>query len=235
MKVSTVVIDDEPLARQDLELELGRIPDVEVKASCTNGIDGIRAIQEYAPDLVFLDIQMPGLDGFEMLRLVDPATLPRVVFVTAYDQHAVRAFEARAFDYILKPARRDRLEEAIQRALAAARPALPEEQPLLRVPCRLGKRVRLIPPEAIHAAKTELAGVTLLTDDGPRETDVTLGVLESRFGLFRIHKQHVVDLSRIEEIVATDGGCAELVLVSGERLPVSRRYVRGLKTALGLN
>ncbi|MEL6188147.1 MAG: LytTR family transcriptional regulator DNA-binding domain-containing protein, partial [Myxococcota bacterium] len=161
--------------------------------------------------------------------------LPPVVFVTAYDQHAIRAFEEKAYDYILKPARKERLEEALAKATRARPPAVELAEPsLLRVPCRIGKRVRLIAPETIEAARTELAGVTLLTEDGPRETDVTLGTLESRFGMFRTHKQYVVTLSRIEEIRMTEGGCAELTLRGGERVPVSRRYVRALKQKLGL-
>ncbi|MEO1230425.1 MAG: two-component system response regulator BtsR [Myxococcota bacterium] len=235
MTVSAVIIDDEPLARRDLELELSQIPGVDIKMSCENGFDGLRAIQDFAPDVVFLDIQMPGLDGFEMLHLVDPDKLPPVVFVTAYDQHAIRAFEEKAYDYILKPARKERLEEALAKATRARPPAVELAEPsLLRVPCRIGKRVRLIAPETIEAARTELAGVTLLTEDGPRETDVTLGTLESRFGMFRTHKQYVVTLSRIEEIRMTEGGCAELTLRGGERVPVSRRYVRALKQKLGL-
>ena len=236
MSLTAVIIDDEPLALSDLEHELSTISGVSIKGSCRNGVDGIKAIHEHTPDVIFLDIQMPGLNGFEMLSLVDPDKLPRVVFVTAFDEYAVRAFEENALDYILKPVRRDRLEQALERARSEpaadrwdqAAPAIP------RAPCRIGRRIRLVPPESVQAAFSDQSGVRLMTDEGDFDTDLTLRTLEQRFGLFRCHKQYVVALAAVKEITVVGNGNAELELACGESVPVSRRFVKPLKQRLGL-
>src|SRR4030081_947636 len=103
MKVRTIIVDDEGLSRRGVELRLRTAPDFEIVAQCASGREALAAIQQYKPDLVFLDIQMPGMSGFEVLAHLPQESLPVVVFVTAYDQYAIRAFEARAVDYLLKP------------------------------------------------------------------------------------------------------------------------------------
>lgn len=237
MSLTAVIIDDEPLARTDLEHELSGIDTIDVKDSCSNGVEGIHAIHAHSPDLIFLDIQMPGLNGFEMLSLIDPDKLPFVVFVTAYDEHAVTAFEENALDYILKPVRRERLVQSIERAQQARHRSRPTQwsEPIVRVPCRVGRRIRLVAPECIQAAYSDLTGVHLLTAEGVRDTDLTLRTLETRIGLFRCHKQYVVALSAVKEINVLDNGGAELQLDGGATIPVGRRYVRPLKTRLGLS
>ena len=236
MSLTAVIIDDEPLARTDLEHELSGIRDVSIKDSCGNGVDGIQAIHAHAPDLIFLDIQMPGLNGFEMLSLIDPAKVPFVVFVTAYDEHAVRAFEENALDYILKPVRRERLVQSIERARKAQECGSPSPwtEPVVRLPCRVGRRIRLVAPDSVYAAYSNLTGVHLLTEEGVRDTDLTLRTLENRINLFRCHKQYVVALSAVEEITVLENGCAELQITGGAKVPVGRRYVRALKERLGI-
>ncbi len=115
--LKAIIVDDERLARRGLALRLERMPQVEVVAKCANGEQGLRAITEHAPDLVFLDIQMPGMSGFEMLRRVQSDTMPMVIFTTAYDQYAVEAFKVHAVDYLLKPIEEERLQEAVERAV----------------------------------------------------------------------------------------------------------------------
>ena len=116
-----IIVDDENLARRGLSLRLQNIPQVDVLAECANGEEALKAIAELSPDLVFLDIQMPGMDGFEVIRRLQSDALPMVIFVTAFDQYAVDAFEIRALDYVLKPVEDDRLHEAIERAVAHRR------------------------------------------------------------------------------------------------------------------
>jgi two-component system LytT family response regulator len=111
----TILVDDEPLARRGLELRLAAEPDVEVVAQCGNGAEAVRAVAELAPDLMFLDVQMPGLDGFATLKAIPASTMPMVVFVTAYDHYAIHAFEASAVDYLLKPIDESRLAQALYR------------------------------------------------------------------------------------------------------------------------
>lgn len=115
MKIRTIIVDDEPLAREGLGLLLAKEPEIEVVAECGNGADAIREIGRLTPDLVFLDIEMPRIDGFGVLRALDPTQLPFVIFVTAYDSYAVEAFNVHAIDYLLKPVRPSRLQESLQR------------------------------------------------------------------------------------------------------------------------
>ncbi|MHC5068622.1 MAG: LytR/AlgR family response regulator transcription factor, partial [Planctomycetota bacterium] len=114
-KIRALIVDDEELARRGLEIRLGRAEDVEICGMAANGRTALEAVQELKPDLIFLDIQMPGMDGFEVLKRLDAEPLPAVVFVTAYDQYAIDAFEAHALDYVLKPIDEERLEKALER------------------------------------------------------------------------------------------------------------------------
>jgi two-component system, LytTR family, response regulator len=116
MRIRTLIVDDEPLAREGIRIQLARHPDVEVVAECASGREAVRMIEEVQPDLVFLDVQMPGLDGFGLIEAVGAEQMPVVVFVTAHDAHALRAFEAHALDYVLKPIDRERFEQALTRA-----------------------------------------------------------------------------------------------------------------------
>ena len=117
-KLRTVIVDDEPLARERLASLLSAEQDIEVVAQCRDGEEAVTAIEQHSPDLVFLDVQMPGLNGFEVIEAVGAEKMPLVIFVTAYDQHALRAFQVRALDYLLKPFDRERFKEALQRARA---------------------------------------------------------------------------------------------------------------------
>jgi two-component system LytT family response regulator len=125
-KIRTLVVDDEPLARERLTSLLSAEPDIEVVGQCRDGEEAVTAIVDHSPDLVFLDVQMPAMNGFEVIDAVGPERMPLVIFVTAYDQHALRAFQVRALDYVLKPFDRERFQEALQRARTSSvtRPAI---------------------------------------------------------------------------------------------------------------
>ncbi|MFT7559232.1 MAG: two-component system LytT family response regulator [Flavobacteriales bacterium] len=131
--IRTIVVDDEALARRGLKIRLKEFPDVELIAECANGREALKSIESLQPDLVFLDIQMPGLDGFDVIKSMQSDDMPMVVFVTAFDQYAVEAFDVRAVDYILKPVEEDRLAQAIEKARAniASKSALSDKQQLL--------------------------------------------------------------------------------------------------------
>ena len=115
-KIKTLIVDDEPLARERLAGLLGLETDIEVVAQCRDGEEAVMAVQDHSPDLMFLDVQMPQMSGFDVIDAVGPERMPLVIFVTAYDQHALKAFQVRALDYILKPFDRERFSEALQRA-----------------------------------------------------------------------------------------------------------------------
>jgi two-component system LytT family response regulator len=144
-KLRTVIVDDEPLARRGLELRLAHHPDIEVVAHCKNGFEAIAAVEKFAPDLMFLDVQMPELDGFATLRQIPSSRMPLVVFVTAFDHYAIHAFEANAVDYVLKPIEDSRLEQALFRARQQHRDAQSGEncQRLLKLLSQLSGRPAL--------------------------------------------------------------------------------------------
>ncbi len=116
MKIRTIIVDDEPLAREGVRFVLVEEADVEIVAECADGAQAVRAIEEHRPDLVFLDVQMPHLNGFDVLAALDPDKMPAVIFTTAHDEHAIAAFEINAVDYLLKPFKPERLQKALQRA-----------------------------------------------------------------------------------------------------------------------
>ena len=126
--LNAIIVDDESLARRGLSLRLQQIPQVDVVAECTNGQEALAAIAEYSPDLVFLDIQMPGMGGFDVIRRLQPDEAPMIIFVTAFDQYAVDAFKVHAIDYVLKPIADDRLHESIERAVAHHRRQASEQR-----------------------------------------------------------------------------------------------------------
>jgi two-component system LytT family response regulator len=250
--IRAVIVDDEAPARALLREYLGAHPDVEVVGECTNGFEAVKRIGELEPDLVFLDIQMPKLDGFEVLELLDHP--PEVVFVTAYDEYALRAFEVHAVDYVLKPVGRERLVDALARvrqriggAASAAAPApapspaalaaaaRPPGRYVERLLVKDGANVHVIPVErvdyleaqddyaAIHAqGKTHLKPQAL--------AEIAAGLDPARF--VRIHRSYVLNVERLArlELYAKDSRVA--FLKDGKQLPVSRVGYARLKELL---
>lgn len=235
-----IIVDDEHLARALLREYLAQHPEVEIVAECANGFEAVKAIGELQPDLVFLDIQMPKLDGFEVVELAGART--RYVFVTAYDQYALKAFEVRAIDYLLKPFSRERLAQALEsvRSRAVPREALEavaneaarRDGPLTRVLVRDGTRVHVVPADSIDWIEAQddyveihAAGKAHLKNG--RMAELEQGLDPSLF--LRVHRSFIVNVGAIARIEAPtrDSWCA--VLKDGKRIPVSRSGYQKLK------
>lgn len=232
MRLRLAIVDDEELARTVVREHLAAHADVEVVAECGNGLEAIEAVAAHAPDLVFLDVQMPRLTGFETLELLEPR--PAVVFVTAYDRYALKAFEVHAVDYLLKPFSSERFEAALARArvLAASRApgpdpgalasaARPEGAPLERIAVREGTRVTLVPVDAVEWLKAEDDYVLIRAAGRSHLKHETLAELAARLPadrFVRVHRSWVVNVARIASL--EEGKAASME--GGERVPVSR-------------
>lgn len=230
-----VIVDDEPLARAVVREYLQAHPGVEIVAECGNGFEAVKAVAELSPDLMFLDIQMPKLDGFEVLELIG-RTVP-VVFTTAYDQYALRAFEVHAVDYLLKPFDEARFAEALSRARARMQAAeslplealvsdaRPRQTAVERVLIRDGSQVHVIPVGRIDYVEAQDDYVCFKADGRDYLKDQTMGAVEasldpSRF--VRVHRSYIVNVERIArvELYAKDSRIA--ILRDGRRVPLSR-------------
>jgi two-component system, LytTR family, response regulator len=235
--IRAVIVDDEQHAREELASLLLESGEIEVVASCANAVEAIRVINRERPEVLFLDVQMPVLGGFDLLGMLDDEFKPQVVFVTAYDEYALKAFEEKTLDYLLKPVEPERLAKTLvrlrQALLSGAQPSY-DTPPLKRIPCVSGSRIKLIDPEEVEHVHSDLGGVHLVTASGSFFTELTLKTLEDRTGLLRCHKQYLVNVARIDEIVLLANGLAEIRTRAGKRLPVSRRYLRRLKEELAL-
>lgn len=235
--IRALIVDDELYAREALEDELLGLGGVTIISQCNNAIDALKTINHARPDVVFLDIQMPRVTGLELLAMLDPESMPKVVFVTAYDEFAVQAFEDNAFDYLLKPIETARLKKSLdklsrelnrQEDYQAITPALE------LLPCAGHNRITLVPHQDVEVARTSVTGVTLLTANGESVTHLSLKVLEDKTPLMRCHRQFLVHPAAIREIRLLDNGLAEVVTASAHAVPVSRRYLKALKDKLGL-
>jgi two-component system LytT family response regulator len=240
-----VIVDDEELARDLVAELLAAHADVSVLARCANGFEAVKAVAETKPDVLFLDVQMPRLDGFEVLELIerDAEGRPAVVFVTAYDQYALRAFDANAVDYLLKPFDRARFDMALERArsrIGAARLAAPaaplREGPLRRVVVKDGTTVTVIPVETIDFVKAEDDYVLLSASGKTHLKQQTLASLEDalpRTRFVRIHRSYLLNLDRLKRLELGGTGAPTAVLLDGTRLPVSRTGAQRLSEVLG--
>lgn len=226
--IRIVVVEDEPLARQHLVDLLGELPGTAVVAQAANGREGLVAIAAHRPDAVFLDIEMPGITGTELMHLL-PEPRPALVFVTAYPQHALEAFVGGAVHYLLKPISRVGLAQALGRIR-------PQDDPLqqgwLRLPVRRRTGTRLLRPEEVEALVADLGDAVAWTAEGRLPVDGSLAHWEERLrnhGFLRVHRNALVRLEAIRELSTDD----ELVLSTG-RLSVSRRRLDEVRRALGL-
>ena len=233
-------MDDEELARRYLKELLRAHPDIQVAAECANGFEAVKAIAETSPHLLFLDIQMPKLDGFEVLELIDPG--PVVIFVTAYDQYAMRAFDAHAVDYLLKPFRADRFETALARArlhLAEAQPApvpaRPPEPKPERIVVKDGARIHIIPIAKLDYAEAQDDYVALHSEGKTWLKQQPIARLEEMLDparYVRIHRSYIVNLERIARLEPYAKDSRVAILADGARLPVSRSGYARLMDAM---
>ena len=248
--IRTLVVDDEKLARDRLTSFLASSGDVELIGQAANGVEALAMIEEERPDLVFLDVQMPGMDGFEVLKALR-APAPHVVLATAYDEYAIRAFEVGAVDYLLKPLVRTRVDAAVGRVrdrLAANRPGpdlsevlrrLEERQRLhvSQVPVYSGKRILILPVTDVLWFAVEYRLVYAHTHDRGYMTNYTLRELEERLDpavFFRAHKSTLVNLEQVKEISPGFGGRHKLVMRDhpASELTLSRAQARELRARL---
>ncbi|QUM76060.1 two-component system response regulator BtsR [Moritella sp. 24] len=235
--LNAIVIDDEQYAREELIELLHETKQIQVIKQAENAIEGLQFINKLKPDIIFLDIQMPQITGIKMLSMLNPDTMPKVVFTTAYDQYALQAFEENAFDYLLKPVDPARLEKTVERLVKSTEQpnynALIHKQ-LEHVPCVGHNRILIIATEDIEFAYSGLSGVYINTGQQEATSQLTLKVLEEKTPLIRCHRQYLVNLKAIKEIQLLDNSLAEIVTLSGKTLPVSRRYLKLLKQNLGI-
>ena len=238
-RIRAVLVDDEELARRVLREYLASTPDIEIVAECANGFDAVKAISEMKPDLVLLDVQMPKLDGFEVLELIDREVA--VIFVTAYDSYAMKAFDAHAIDYLLKPFSRDRFEVALDRARQRIRtsgPSVPGPEPavlsaaarppqeyLQRVVVKDGAKVTIIPVERLDYVEAQDDYVALHSQKRNFLKQQTISSLEAMLDpkqFVRIHRSCIVNLERIARIEPYTKDSRLAILNDGTQLPVSR-------------
>jgi len=243
-KLTAVIVDDEELARQVLREMLQAHPEIEVVAECGNGFEAVKAVSERKPDLLFLDIQMPKLDGFEVLELIDGDMA--VIFVTAHDEHALRAFEVHAVDYLLKPFSSDRFEAALERAKQRAGAAVPAARELSaaarelgeyasRVVVRDGTRVQIIPVAKLDYVEAQDDYVAVASQGKKHLKQQTIASLEAMLdprNFLRIHRSYLVNLERVAKIEPYGKDTHVAVLHDGTKLPVSRAGYGRLKALL---
>lgn len=251
--IRVLIVDDEPLARRGIRARLAPARDVEVVGECAGGREAVRAIRELAPDLVFLDVQMPGVDGFGVIGAVGTAEMPVVVFVTAYDQHAIRAFEAQALDYLLKPIDDERFERALERArrrigerregalgrrlaavlaeAGAAEPAAVTSEraapPVDRFLVKKGGRVILVPAEEVDWIEAASDYVRLHVGHESHLLRETMSRMEEQLDprrFVRIHRSTIVNVERIRELHPHFNREYVVVLRDGTELKLSRGY-----------
>jgi two-component system LytT family response regulator/two-component system response regulator LytT len=258
-----VVVDDEQLAREELCYQLGQLDGIEIVAQASNGIEAIGAVERFEPDLVFLDIQMPGLGGFEVARrlLEHEVEAPALVFVTAFDQHAIEAFEVNAVDYLLKPVESGRLEQALQRArrrVEAERPGASAPAPTNdqleqivkmmagrqtrrdQVAIRVGERFVLVQADEIIYASLADESINIVTGQVAGTSNYrTLDDLQARLDpdvFWRVHRSHLVNINKIKEIVPwfSRNYILRMKDAKGTEIPVSRAQTKRLREYLKL-
>ncbi len=239
-----VIVDDEELARDFLKELLRAHPEIELVAECANGFEAVKAIAETRPDLLFLDVQMPKLDGFEVLELIDHA--PAVIFITAYDQYAMRAFDAQAVDYLLKPFGAERFERALERAkarvgergagVALAHAARHREQRVERIVVKDGTRVHIIPIDKLDYVEAQDDYVALHSGGRSYLKQQPIAGVEAMLDparFVRIHRSSIVNLERVTRIEPYAKDSRIAILTDGTRLPVSRSGYARLMEAMG--
>ena len=234
-RLRVVIVDDEEPARALLREYLAADPGVELVAECANGFEAVRAVQELRPDVLLLDVQMPKLDGFEVLELLEQP--PAVIFITAYDQHALRAFEVHAVDYLLKPFSRERLVEAMARAReraggldaplvkALAEAARPGGSTAARILVRDGAKVHVVPLEKIDCIEAQDDYVSIRSEGRALLKQQTLASLETQLDpsrFIRVHRSWILNIERLVRLEPATKDTWVAVLRDGSKLPVSR-------------
>jgi len=245
---TALIVDDEEPARMIIRDYLSDFPEIKILAECTNGFEGVRQIQELKPDLLFLDVQMPKLNGFELLEVIDEN--PVVIFSTAYDQYALQAFEQNAVDYLLKPYSRDRFHQAVKKALQKAvagesRTGKPErilvtatpESPFIdRLVVKTGTRIKVVPVEQISCFEAGDDYVSLYTAEGRFLKQITMNWIENQLNpkeFVRIHRSYIVRIDQIVQLEPYDKETKVVVMKSGQKIHTSKTGFKRLREVLG--
>jgi two-component system LytT family response regulator len=246
--IKAIIIDDEPLAREVVKEYLLAFPQVQVLQECNDGFEGLKAIQQHQPDILFLDIQMPKINGFEMLELVE--NLPAVIFTTAFEEHAIRAFEVNAVDYLLKPFSKDRFEKALQKwldrratdppqqtaqLLESASASLPTQSN--RIVVKINGKIKIIPVQDIHYLEAADDYVKIITQEGAFLKNKTMSFFEQTLDpqqFARVHRSYILNVNQVTRIEPYEKENHLAILRTGAKVPVSKTGYPRLKTALGL-
>jgi two-component system LytT family response regulator len=242
-RVRILIVDDEPLARDSIRLVLEAMDDIEITGQATNAAEAVEAIRDTSPDVVLLDVHMPDADGFHVIDAIGADAMPVVVFVTAYDSHAIRAFDVHAIDYVLKPFEDERLIEAVDRATRWLRVEEPQRDDRLdkvvrevrsggqpyatRIMVREGDRIRFVRVDSIDWVEAANNNVVLHVGDRRHRIRSTLKGLADQLDptrFVRIHRSTIINLDRVREVQPWFGGDYIAILEDGRKLKVSRTY-----------
>lgn len=243
--IKSIIIDDEPLARSILREYINDWPEVDVVAACNDGFEGIKAIQQFEPQLIFLDIQMPKINGFEMLELLDH--IPAVIFTTAFDEFAIKAFEKNALDYLLKPFSKERFNQAMEKfskgnpsnesgVKAVVDEATTREERHNRIVIKDGSKIRIIPVTGIHYLEAADDYVKIISNEGSFLKKRTMSFYENAlesFNFVRVHRSYIVNVKLITRIDPMEQGNHQIRLSTGEDIPVSKTGYSRLKKVMG--
>jgi two-component system, LytTR family, response regulator len=247
--IKTIIIDDEPLARDMIKEYLRSYPFISVINECGDGFEGVKAISQHQPDLIFLDVQMPKINGFEMLELLN--TPPGVIFTTAFDEYAIKAFEAHAIDYLLKPFSRERFDKAIQKwkqhhSTISPNPGLKElnEETFTltpeqhnRIVVKTGNNIRIIPMHEIEYLQADDDYVKIHTREGSFLKKKTISYYENVMDssqFVRVHRSYIIRVQEVTRIEPYEKEGHIAILKSGEKIPISKTGYPKLKAILGL-
>lgn len=234
--LKVLIVDDEAPAREELRALLEGEADIEIVGECANAIESMAFINKHHPDVVFLDIQMPRVSGLEMLGMLDKHRMPKIVFVTAYDEYALSAFEEHASDYLLKPVEPARLASTLSWLRSGqAQPEHRELSPpaqIQQIPCYSRNRIQLMPLDKVEYVHSSLTGVQVVALEHSGITELTLKILEEKTSLLRCHRQYLINPLHIAEIITQENGNVEIMTRAGKIVPVSRRHLRELKDHL---
>jgi two-component system LytT family response regulator len=245
--IKAVIIDDEPLAREIVKEYLQSFPQVQLMQECGDGFEGLKAIQQQQPDIIFLDVQMPKINGFEMLELVEE--LPAVIFTTAFEEHAIRAFEVNAVDYLLKPFSKERFDKAVQKWLDRhAADELQQTTALLetaasspiqsnRVVVKINGKIKIIPVQDIHYLEAADDYVKIMTPEGAFLKNKTMQFFEKSLDpqqFARVHRSYMLNINQVTRIEPYEKENHLAILKTGAKVPVSKTGYPRLKAALGL-
>lgn len=245
--IKVIIIDDEPLARHIILEYLGQRNDVTVVEECNNGFEGIKAVMQHKPDLIFLDVQMPKINGFEMLELCEYK--PGVIFTTAFDEYALKAFEVNAIDYLLKPFNKERFDTALKKWIENHKetghhkkvdqlitdPNIQKDHN--RIVVKNGQQIRIIPVEEIIYLEACDDYVKIIVPDGICIKKQTMAYYETHFepyNFLRVHRSYLLQLNQIAKVEPYEKNGHLAILKNGSRIPLSRSGYAKLKEALGI-